>query len=463
MKRRYPRASAEDIWRHCRQYGDCPDDVQKKFTGNTIADNILKWASSVLFFGGLGIGTAEGAASAADRLLPTGGGFGTPQERPFETTVTRLPDSNATPGTSVTAIEPAVVLDSGSVVRGADPVNPTNAAPPRVHGGINETEVFPPPTTIETPVWRNPFENATEYPTRNVGAVDSTTTNEIELGVVGPAARDLGNAVEETEFFSTFDIEEPTTSTPIGTGRWTWSASARFQRAAAREVPLPVLTSSGRVVQFENPAFDFSEAVDDFSRSIQFDDASRLPIARLSGPRFYLQQTGRIGVQRVGELWGNILRSGRQLLAPRVYYAELSSIFTSPDTLEMEPLYISTDAEAADVDAVPAEVDVAPGTADTSMPGTSPGVFPTAARAVVYNGLVVGTVPVDVSIKARAGGFIPMPHDFDGSPLIPLFPSFDKVHPAYSVTFSMLSELDDPVLTKKRKKCFADGCLDTFY
>lgn len=55
--RRTKRDSVTNIYRTCKQAGTCPPDVVNKVEQTTIADQILKFGSTGVFFGGLGIGT----------------------------------------------------------------------------------------------------------------------------------------------------------------------------------------------------------------------------------------------------------------------------------------------------------------------------------------------------------------------------------------------------------------------
>lgn len=58
--RRTKRDSASNLYRQCQVTGNCPPDVVNKAEGNTLADKLLKIFSSILYFGGLGIGTGRG-------------------------------------------------------------------------------------------------------------------------------------------------------------------------------------------------------------------------------------------------------------------------------------------------------------------------------------------------------------------------------------------------------------------
>lgn len=73
--RRTKRASAEDLYRTCKAAGTCPPDVVNKIEGTTVADSILKYGGSAVFFGGLGIGTGRGSGGATG-YTPLGGATG---------------------------------------------------------------------------------------------------------------------------------------------------------------------------------------------------------------------------------------------------------------------------------------------------------------------------------------------------------------------------------------------------
>ena len=73
--RRVKRASVTDIYRGCKQAGTCPPDVINKVEQKTIADQILKYGSAAVFFGGLGISTVRGSGGATG-YIPLGEGPG---------------------------------------------------------------------------------------------------------------------------------------------------------------------------------------------------------------------------------------------------------------------------------------------------------------------------------------------------------------------------------------------------
>ncbi|BBA19684.1 L2 protein [human papillomavirus 52] len=62
---RHKRASATQLYQTCKASGTCPPDVIPKVEGTTIADQLLKYGSLGVFFGGLGIGTGAGSGGRA--------------------------------------------------------------------------------------------------------------------------------------------------------------------------------------------------------------------------------------------------------------------------------------------------------------------------------------------------------------------------------------------------------------
>lgn len=62
--RRVKRDSAGNLYRQCQVTGNCPPDVVNKVEGNTLADKLLKIFSSIIYLGGLGIGTGRGSGGS---------------------------------------------------------------------------------------------------------------------------------------------------------------------------------------------------------------------------------------------------------------------------------------------------------------------------------------------------------------------------------------------------------------
>ena len=121
---RRTRASAEDLYKQCFT-GDCPPDVKNKIEGDTWADRLLKWFGSVIYLGGLGIGTGRGS----------GGSTG---YRPIGGTTRPIPDTiPVRPAVPVEPIGPVEII----------PIDTINPAGPSV---IDLTNVqIPDPSIID--------------------------------------------------------------------------------------------------------------------------------------------------------------------------------------------------------------------------------------------------------------------------------------------------------------------------
>ena len=58
-RKRTKRDSAINLYNQCQITGNCPEDVKNKVEANTLADKLLRILSSIVYFGGLGIGTVS--------------------------------------------------------------------------------------------------------------------------------------------------------------------------------------------------------------------------------------------------------------------------------------------------------------------------------------------------------------------------------------------------------------------
>lgn len=69
--KRSKRDTVENIYKSCRLGGDCPPDVVNKAERKTLADILLQIFSSVIYLGGLGIGTGKGSTGTVSvRPIP---------------------------------------------------------------------------------------------------------------------------------------------------------------------------------------------------------------------------------------------------------------------------------------------------------------------------------------------------------------------------------------------------------
>ena len=380
-RKRQKRDTVENLYKQCKLTGQCPDDVINKVEGNTLADRLLKILGSIVYFGGLGIGTGRG----------TGGGTG---YRPIGAGTPRVTDT--------TPIRPTIPVD---------PIVPTDVIPvgpdapsiiPLTEAGIPEDVIVETGGTpvvtgdLETPVLTNidPISDVTGVegqPTvitqenENVAVLDVSpstpapktvrvgtrlrSTPIAEPTVLHPLpeasatdfsvfvdARIAGDTIggeaiplEEITPFETFEIEDinPRTSTPEQ------RINQAFQKARdlynrhitqIRTRNLDFLGPVSRAVQFdfENPAFSGDVSLQ-FEQDLQNVAAAPDPdfrdVVTLHRPRFAETDSGRIRVSRLGRRGTIVTRSGAQIGENVHFYLDISSIGSDPiDAIELSTL-----------------------------------------------------------------------------------------------------------------------------
>ncbi|ALP46949.1 L2 protein [Cervus elaphus papillomavirus 2] len=364
---RRKRASADDLYRSCRLGGDCIPDVVNKQEQNTLADRLLKWFSSFLYFGTLGIGTGKG----------TGGQGG----------YTRL-GGGVTGGRGPNVARPNVIVDAlGPSITPIDPVNPDSAIIPlledtgstSIGGGEVEViaEVHPPPTNGGGPVLidqpgeppvlevtpephptprtrttvsrhNNPAFNAFVSSTQLPAETSATDNIYILHGfggeIVGGETSGEFEEIPLTEFNTS--STEPKTSTPNTSFRQILNKFERrlYNRKLVQQVKITdrrFLTQPSQLVQweFDNPAYDdtvsllFEQEVSNVQAAPaeEFTDVIRLSKPILS------EREGYVRVSRLGKKGTIKTRSGIQIGGHMHYYTDLSSINPTED-VEMQIL-----------------------------------------------------------------------------------------------------------------------------
>lgn len=398
---RRKRASEDDLYRGCLAGQDCPTDIKNKYEQNTLADRILKWVSSFLYFGTLGIssGRGSGGAGGYTRLgtVESGGGV--------------------RPGKGPNVARPTVIVDAlGPAGAPIDPAAPDSAIVPLLEssGGSTTTdlipgggeieiiaEVHPPPTigdpdivigepdeppilevTPEThPASRvrystskhdNPAFNAYVASSQLPGETSAADNVYIMHGFngdyVGPATTDT--VFEEIELQDIGVPESPpSASTPDSAFRTVLNRFQRrlYNRRLVQQVKLTdrtFLTHPSRLVrwEFENPAFDeslsllFEQDVNEVAAAPaeEFQD-----IVKLSRP-FFSEKEGLVRVSRLGQRGTIRTRSGLQIGGHVHYFTDISPIRpvediemqtfgeVSGDSIIMQPLGESTFINADD-------------------------------------------------------------------------------------------------------------------
>nr|AYA93612.1 MAG: L2 protein [Human papillomavirus] len=366
--KRTKRDSATNIYRTCKQAGTCPPDVINKVEQTTIADNILKYGSAAVFFGGLGIGTGRGTGGTTG-YVPLGEGTGV-----------RV-------GSTPTVVRPALVPE---VIGPADllpidtlaPVDPASSSivPLTESSGVDllpgeiETiaEVHPIPDvpTFDTPVvttskgssailevapeptpptrvrvsrtqYHNPaFHIVTES---TPGQGESSLSDEI-IVASGGGGQSVGVSenieLQDLSNRYSFEIETPTpprrSSTPLQRATQAFRQRSLTNRRLIQQVPVEdplFLTQPSKLVRFafDNPAFEeevtqvFEQDVASFTEPPNRDF---LDVAELGRPRYSETREGYIRLSRLGRRATIRTRAGTQIGAQVHFYRDLSSINT---------------------------------------------------------------------------------------------------------------------------------------
>lgn len=378
--KRIKRDSAGNLYRHCKQGGDCIDDVVRKFENKTPADKILQWGSTAVYFGGAGIGTGRGTGGATGYRpiggeLPTGGRPVVPRPAiPIDPLGAVDVGGLGVDGT-VTSEAPSIVplLESDTTVT-------TDTGGPNVI--VHEVQIHPPPGTPSvTTVSSSAAEAGESVAVLEVGGssvggthdilqtVESTshhsnpsfTTVVHSTPTVGEASvsrsvvvsHDLGGTVVDhnTTFeeiplqsfgSSEFDIAEPVqrSSTPLETIA---KKARQLYHRTVRQNPVEntqFLTRPSSLVQFENPAFDPDPDV-----TLTFDTDPDLPraapdpdfrdVKRLGRVQYGQAPGGRVRVSRLGTTATMKLRSGTHTGGRAHYFHDISSIADEPPGIEL--------------------------------------------------------------------------------------------------------------------------------
>uniref|UniRef100_A0AAU7E313 Minor capsid protein L2 n=1 Tax=Mops bat papillomavirus TaxID=3141892 RepID=A0AAU7E313_9PAPI len=388
------RAAPQDIYRHCRHFGTCPEDIKRRFEQDTWADRILKWGATFTYLGGLGISSAGKGIIPAPRTItprPLGGRVVVP-----------IPPEGVFPGfgaeSGVTiGVEPIPVRPTidpisdigGSDMGGSGAAGPGGVPPNEIPLDSTDVAVVPeiplaPDSGLEGPVVvsRSHFDN----PTFDITVTDTSTTGEtsanenvyvggreggfdiggraagidvggahgeeIEMstfsrrGDLGSLSRrgDLGNLsrefeVEETEF--------PTTSTPEGPPppRRTYLYNRRLVQQV--EVTDPEFLRQPRnLIVYENPMYSEQDLSMIFDNELN--ELTRTPpraaphrdftdIKYLGRKLFEKAKSGRLRVSRLGKKATIHTRSGVQIGSHVHYFQDLSSILPEEE-VELLPL-----------------------------------------------------------------------------------------------------------------------------
>lgn len=406
--KRVKRDSPEHIYRQCKLAGTCPPDVENKIEQNTLADRLLQIFGSIIYLGGLGIGSGRGTGAAT--------GF-----RP-------LPEEVPLPDTSITTESPSVpepvrpslrprpsrpntfgvpldpISSAGNIPRIVRPTEP--AIVPLSEGGL------PDPTVISTGV--GPGEGVGDYEVLTTTFLDETlgtvgghptvtsginenialleiqpvehipsrityATTDVDTGYTFirsslPADPDMNvfvdprfagttvgdnielEAINQIEQFEIEEGEQPQTSTPFKISQAAKRRAQTFYNRFIKQMPtrnIDFLGQASRAVQFEfeNPAFETDVSLE-FERDVQelaaAPDEAFTDIIRLGRPVLTETPAGNVRVSRLGTR-GNIrTRSGTVLKEKVHFFYDLSPI-SAIEERTADNIELTTLAESSDI------------------------------------------------------------------------------------------------------------------
>lgn len=385
VRKRRKRAGEQDLYRTCRVIGNCPPDIKAKFEQNTLADKILKYGSTAVYFGGLGIGTGSGSGRTGPGTIGRGGGISLGSEvtvgRP-DLPINTLGPESIVPVDAVDPLGPAIIpperFPGGDFDFPRFPIatdeDPFILAPPRFPTAVED----PPPLpggeigggeVSTVPDLQNGQEPAvilvhpetvsrTQYhnPTFEISVMSGGTSGETSAAdnvfvthstdgvIVGgdtefiplreiPSGRPRAGAeVEETGFM---------TSTPerveTVVRRRPGLLNRRFQQVPVRDTAF--LDRPGTLVSFDNPAFE-DDVTLIFEQDIESVAAAPHPdftdVVRLGRPIFQRTDQG-LRVSRVGQRGTISTRSGVRIGAQVHFYHDISGI-EPVDSIELRSL-----------------------------------------------------------------------------------------------------------------------------
>ncbi|ABX56099.1 L2 [Macaca fascicularis papillomavirus 8] len=359
-KPRRKRASATQLYQTCKAAGTCPPDVIPKVEGTTIADQILKYGSMGVYFGGLGIGTAPGSGGRAG-YVPLGRPPTAPETvprppiavepvRPLDPSIVSLVEESSL----IDAGMPAPIVPTGA---GFDITTSETSTPAILDITPAETSVHVSVNTYSNPLFTDPSVLRPPPPMEASGHIvlssDTASTHSYE-------------EIPMDTFVVTGDNAYRSTSTPIPTSR-PRARLGLYGRAMqqVRVVDPAFMTSPARLITYDNPAYEGlpDESLQFSHESIyQPPDPDFLDIVALHRPAL-ASRDGTVRFSRVGERATIRTRSGKRIGARVHFYHDISSI-AGPEEIEMQPLASSREP----LYDVYADIDDAPDATSASAP-----------------------------------------------------------------------------------------------
>lgn len=364
-KIRRKRASPEDLYKQCVLGADCMPDVKNKYEQNTLADILLKVFGSLVYFGGLGIGSGRGTGGRLG-YRPLGEAGGSRSGRPITSTPVRpsvtvdvlgpsdivpvdaetpaivplaegTPDvdfvaPDAGPGVGVEELELYTITDSTATTGGVTQsttvtTNETSFAVLDVNTiGEKPIQVFYDPAAPDTQIL-------------NVFTASPANTSDINIfvdsSITGQTIGEYESIPLERLDYSEFEIEEPpTTSTPSQRLDRTINRARQLYNRFVRQVPVSsaeFVTQPSRLVQFEfeNAAYDADVSIEferDLAEVAAAPDNAFRDVTRLHRPILTETSEGIVRVSRLAETGTITTRSGTTIGQPIHFYYDISEI-----------------------------------------------------------------------------------------------------------------------------------------
>nr|ALJ32490.1 late protein L2 [Human papillomavirus type 34] len=350
---RRKRASATQLYKTCKQSGTCPPDIIPKVEGNTLADQILKYGSIGVFFGGLGIGSGSGTGGRTGYVpLPT-----TTTSRPVEIPLqpTRPPvitSVGASDSSIVSLVEESSFIEAGvpgptSIVPSSSGFNVTtsvNTTPAIIDVATISDTTQVSVSTFKNPTFTDPSVLQPPPPLEASGRLlfsnDTVTTHSYE-------------DIPLDTFVVTTDHNSIVSSTPIP-GRHPSARLGLYGRAIqqVKVVDPAFITTPTRLVTYDNPAF---EGLQDTTLEFQHSDLHNAPdsdfldIVKLHRPALTSRKTG-IRVSRLGQRATMFTRSGKRIGGKVHFYHDLSPI--AKEDIELQPLLHSASSTVTNTNGI---------------------------------------------------------------------------------------------------------------
>lgn len=370
-RKRVRRASVEDIYvKGCAQPGGyCPPDVKNKVEGNTWADWLLKVFGSVVYFGGLGIGTGRGTGgSTGYRPLGGVGGsrgptaalrpnvpidpVGIPEIvtvdpiNPNTSSIVPLAEGLPEPGVIDTGSSiPGLAADNLDVITILDPLSEVTGVgenPNVISSDVDSSPAVIDVQTLPPPAKKIIVDSAISDTLHSVQTHASHIDSNVNIFVDAQSfGSHIGNyeeiPLEPFNIREEFEIEEPgpSTSTPLSTkaiNKAKQLYSKYIEQVPTRPADFATRTSQ---FEFENPAFMEDVTIEfenDLAEMNQI-SASMSDVRILNRPTFSETSDRTVRISRLGQRTGMKTRSGLDIGQRVHFYYDLSQI--PNETIEM--------------------------------------------------------------------------------------------------------------------------------